>query len=305
MAAVVDSALQELLEEVRRVELFGRRLSTGTMSGEYASVFRGAGIEFDEVRDYVEGDDPRAVDWNVTARAGRPQVKQFVDERQQSVHFVVDLSASMTCGPDGWSARLAAARVVACLAQAALRNQDRIALTAVGGRVERYLPPGKGRRALLRILRDCLALPAPAGPTDLVPGLQWVGRVARRNSLVFLVSDFLADGWPRAARACAACHDLVAVRLSGPALQLPRGGGLLRLRDPEHGVERWVDADHPPTRAAWAQRLDRWQRRVEQELARARVELLDVALPPGAQPDAVARPILRFFHRRRTRRGGR
>ena len=300
MAAGHELELQELLKEVRRIEVQSSRLATGIMAGEYHSVFRGSGIEFDEVREYVEGDDPRSIDWNVTARAGRPQVKKFVDERQQTVLFLLDLSASMSGGFGPWSARQVAARVVATLAQAAVRNQDRVGLVAFSDRVEQYLPPAKGGGAMLRIVRDCLALPAASAGTDLVPALRFTARVARRHSIVFLVSDFQTGGWRQAAGACARRHDLIAVRLLSPELQ-PPAGGLARLRDPETGAVRLVDWSHRPTRQAYLRRVADWRREVERDLRWARVDRMDVPVPRVRGGDVVARPLLGFFRMRELR----
>ena len=155
-----DVELAALLKEVRRIGVQSSRLVDGVMAGSYSSVFRGQGLEFEEVREYVEGDDPRAVDWNVTARIGRPYVKTYVDERDLTVLFLLDLSASMTGGFGVWSARETAARVSACLAFSAIRNGDRVGLVAFSDRVETYVPPRKGVRHALRIVRDCLSLPA-------------------------------------------------------------------------------------------------------------------------------------------------
>jgi uncharacterized protein (DUF58 family) len=154
--------LAELLKEVRRVTVLSDRLVDGALAGNYSSVFRGAGIEFDEVREYVEGDDPRAIDWGVTARIGRPFVKKYVDERELTVVFVLDLSPSMEAGFGPLSARRMAARVAACLALSAVRNHDRVGLVAFGDTIERYVPPATGRAHALRVVRDCLALPASA-----------------------------------------------------------------------------------------------------------------------------------------------
>ncbi len=300
MAAEHELELQELLKEVRRIEVQSRRLATGLMAGEFHSVFRGSGIEFDEVREYVEGDDPRSVDWNVTARAGRPQVKKFVDERQQTVLFLLDLSASMSGGYGPWSMRQMAARVVATLAQSAVRNQDRVGLVAFSDRVEQFLPPAKGGGAMLRIVRDCLALPAASGTTDLVPALRFAGRVARRHSIVFLLSDFLSDGWQRAAAVCARRHDLIAVRLLAPELE-PPPGGLLRLADPENGGTLEIDWSHRPAREAYRSRVAAWKRQVERQLRLAKVDRMDVAVPRVRGGDPIARPILEFFRMRELR----
>jgi uncharacterized protein (DUF58 family) len=293
--------LAEILEEVRRIDVRSRRLVADLAAGGYSTVFRGAGIEFDGVREYAEGDDPRSVDWNVTARTGRPFVKKYVDERELTVLFALDLSASMDAGSGALSPRRVAARVCACLALSAARSGDRVGLLAAGAGPDAWVPPGKGAAHALRVVRDCLALPSRAGAADLAPALEFVRRAIRRRAVLFLLSDFLVDGWRDALARCARRHDLVAVRLLGPELDLPAGGGLLRVRDPEGGGEVVIDAGHGPTREAWAARVARWRARTEEDLRRARVDLVDVPIPRTREADAVSGPLLRFFRMREQR----
>ena len=295
-----ETELAELLAEVRRIDVQSRRLVTAVLSGGYVSAFKGAGIEFEEVREYVDGDDPRAVDWNVTARMGRPFVKRFVDERERTVTFLLDLSASMTGGFGIWSARQTAARVVACLAMAAVHNGDKVGFTAFGSRVTSHVPAKKGASHALRIVRDCLALPPEEGRTDLVPALEHATRTLRHGAVVFLVSDFLADGFETALSACARRHDVVAVRIGFPELA-PLARGLVRVRDPEGGAVTVVDASSARVRGAYEARVRAWRDRTEAGLRRAQVDLLDVPVPRAPGKDLVAGPILRFFRMRELR----
>jgi uncharacterized protein (DUF58 family) len=299
--ATHDSAeLKELLKEVRRIKVQSSRLVTGVMAGGYSSVFRGAGIEFHDVREYVVGDDPRAVDWNVTARVGRPFVKKYVDERELTVLFLLDLSASMGGGHGIWSARQTAARVCACLALSAVRNNDKVGLIAFSNRVDKYVPPKKGAFHALRIVRDCLALPGSAAATDLVPALEFAARGVRRHTILFLISDFLAGGFGQELARCARRHDVIAVRLSSPELA-PPGVGMLRVRDPETGLARIVDWADPAVRAHFAGRVASWRRETAATLGKAGVDLLDVPIPREPRKDAVAGPILSFFRMREQR----
>jgi len=296
-----DAELSELLEEVRRIDVQASRLVTDVMAGGYSSVFRGSGLEFDRVREYVEGDPQRAVDWNVTARVGRPFVKEYVDERELTVLFLLDLSASMTGGFSHWSTRQTAARVCACLAFSAIRNNDKVGLIAFSDAVDKYVPPQKGAGHALRIVRDCLALPGSSARTDLAPALEFAARVVRRHAILFLVSDFLARGWQEALTLCARRHDVVAVRLRPPELA-PPDAGLLRVRDPESGRETVVDWAAPRVRAAYTERVAVRRTETEEELRRAKVDLMDVPISRERDIDMVARPILKFF-RMRERRG--
>lgn len=295
-----DSELSELLDEVRRIEVQSNRLVNDMMAGGYSSVFRGQGIEFDEVREYVDGDDPRSVDWNVTARMGRPYIKKYVDERELTVIFLIDLSASMAGSFGPWSARQMAARIIACLAFSAAVNNDKVGMIAFSRDVERYVPPDKGVRHVLRIIRDCLALPGEGSRTDLVPALEFTSSVIRRRAVLFLVSDFLADGWKNAMTLCARRHDLIAVRLLPPELARP-GSGLVRMRDPESALEATVDWRRREARDAYQERVDSWHARTRGDLGRAKVDLMDVAIPREPDREAVARPILDFFRMREQR----
>ncbi len=301
MAADPHAAeLQELLAEVRRIEARSRRLVTGVLAGGWRSVFHGTGVEFEEVREYVPGDDPRSVDWNVTARYGRPHVKTFVEERERTLCFLLDLSPSMNVAWGPWTARQVAARACAALALAAVRNQDRVGLIACAGRVRRFVRPEPGLAHALRVVRDCLALPAGSG-SDLGPGLELAGRALRRHAILFVLSDFLLPELPRALAWCARRHDVVAVRLLLPELSPPLGGGMVRLRDPEDGSTRVVDWADPRVRQAWRGRVAAWRQRTAAAIRGAGADLLDLPVPARRVRDPVSRPLLDFFHRRELR----
>jgi uncharacterized protein (DUF58 family) len=289
-----------LLKEVRRIEVQTNRLVTGVLAGGYASVFRGRGIEFEEVREYVDGDDPRSVDWNVTARVGRPYVKQYVDERELTVLFLLDVSRSMDGGFGVWSARQTAARVCACFALAAVKNNDRVGLIAFSDKVEKLVPPAKGSGHALRIVRDCLALPSAAGATDIGPALGLAARAVRSGAVVFILSDFLMRGWRKALSICARRHDVIAVRLLAPELA-PPPHGLVQVVDPETRREMLLDWRSRPTREAYLARVAAWKKDTAADLRRARVDLMDVHVPRSPGKDLVARPILRFFRMRELR----
>jgi uncharacterized protein (DUF58 family) len=304
--AHTDDELAELLEEVRRIDVLSHRLVKDLLAGGYSSVFRGSGIEFDRVREYVDGDDPRSVDWNVTARKGRPYVKTYVDERELTVLFLLDLSASMTGGFGPWSARQMAARICACLALSAIRSNDKVGLIAFSDSVDKYVPAKKGAGHVLRIVRDCLALSGSSVRTDLAPALEFASRVVPRRAALFLVSDFMSSGWQDALARCASRHDVIAVRLMTPELEAPSEqdstAGPMRLFDPESGRETIVDWSNERVRAAYALRVAVWHAKTTGYLRRAKVDLMDVPVPRDPDKDAVARPILRFF-KMRERRG--
>ncbi|MBX3465211.1 MAG: DUF58 domain-containing protein [Planctomycetes bacterium] len=293
-------SLGALLAEVRRIEVQSHRLVTDVLAGGYRSTFRGHGVEFAEVREWVEGDDLRTVDWNVTARAGRPFVKRFVEEREHTLVFVLDLSASMEGGLGAWSLRQTAARFCACLGLAAIDNDDRIGLVAGSDGVERFVPPRKGAQHALRIVRDCLLLRGRAAGTDLGALVAHASRALRRRSVLFVLSDFVAGGGEHELRLGNRRHDLVAVRLV-PREHTAPPPDLLRVRDPETGREGVVDFGHRRVRADWLARCR--QRRAGQDewFARAGIDCIDLEVPGSADLGAIARPLRAFFHRRERR----
>jgi len=295
-----DTELEELLDEVRRIEAQAKRLVIKLLAKSYSSVFRNASIEFDEVREYVEGDDPRSVDPNVSARMGRPFIKKFVDERELTVLFLLDLSASMTGGFGALSARQMAARICGCLALSAIQNDDKVGLISFRRDVEKYVPPQKGRSHAMRVVRDCLVPPEGEPGSGLGQALELASQVLRNRSILFLVSDFLGAEWSDALSMCSRRHDVIAVRLLTPELAPPEAG-LLRVRDPETGYQRVVDFGSRRVREAYAARIASWRERTENALRRARVDLMDVPVPREPDRDAVLRPILRFFRMRELR----
>ncbi len=290
-----------VLREVRRIEIHSRRLASDLLAGGYASAFRGAGIEFHEVREYAAGDDPRSIDWNVTARVGRPFVKLHVDERELSVVFLLDLSPSMDAGFGAWSPRQAAARVLASLALSAVHSGDRVGLLAFGRGHLHFVPPRKGKRQALRLVRDALTLPSPAGACDPAPALDFARRALAHRSVLFVLSDFLGPGFGRPLRICARRHDVVAVRLEVPELASPRAG-TLRLVDPEGGGARLLDWRDPALRAAYGARVAAWRGGLTSELRRAGVDEIAIALPRTAHMASLARPLMAFFRLRELRR---
>ena len=295
-----EEELAQVLQEVRRIEAQSRRLVVEVLAGAYCAVFRSSGIEFDEVRDYVVGDDPRSVDWNVTARVGRPFVKKYVEERELTLMFLLDLSPSMDGGHGIWSARQAAARVAGCLALMAVNNDDKVGMIAFGGEVVRYVPPQKGVAHALRIIRDSLILPGGAGPTDLTAPLEMASRVLRRHAILFILSDFLAESWEKALALCSRRHDVIAVRILSPELE-PPSFGIQRVRDPESGRVVLVDWRDRRTREDWQTRVAAWRARTENILHRIKVDLMDVPVPATPDKDAIGRPIHKFFRMRQLR----
>lgn len=225
----------ELFKKARRIEIATRRLVEDRLAGQYHSVFKGRGLVFSDVRQYYPGDDVRAIDWNVSARMNAAHVKQFVEERDRTVNLVIDMSASGLFGSAGSTKRELAAELAAMVAFSAIRNNDRVGLYLLTDRVERYVPPKKGKRHVMRVVGEILSFEPQARTTDLAVGLDFLAKVARRRSVVFLVSDFLSEGWERALKVTAQRHDLVPVVVSDPVeLAMPEIG-LVAFEDLETG----------------------------------------------------------------------
>lgn len=232
----------ELFKKARRIELASRRLVDELLAGQYHSVFKGRGLIFSDVRPYTPGDDIRAIDWNITARMNAPHVKQFIEERDRTVNLMIDMSASCFFGSRGAAKRELAAELVAVVAFSAIKNHDRVGLYLVTDRVERFVPPKKGRRHVLRLIGEILAFEPASRGTDLAAGLDFLGKVARRRSVVFLVSDFLAAGsWERAMTITARRHEVVPVVVHDSLEQALPPVGLVLLEDLESGELVEVD----------------------------------------------------------------
>jgi uncharacterized protein (DUF58 family) len=242
---------RELLKKIRKIEIVTERLVRDRMAGQYHSVFKGSGIAFSEVREYTPGDDIRLIDWNVSARMNEPYVKLFIEEREMTVLLLVDMSASGRFGSRDQEKRELAAELAAILAFSAIRNNDRVGLIIFTDEVERFVPAKKGKKHVLRVISEILSY-APRSPrTNLGAGLDFLGRIARRRAVAFLVSDFLAPAsqYDRALRIAARRHDLIPVTVTDPLEEALPAVGLVELEDPETGEMVVFDTSGPEGRA--------------------------------------------------------
>jgi uncharacterized protein (DUF58 family) len=265
----------ELFKKARKIEIAARRLVDEQLAGQYHSVFKGRGLIFSDVRQYYPGDDIRAIDWNITARMNFPHVKQFVEERDRTVNLVIDMSASGYFGSRGLSKREVAAELAAVVAFSAIKNNDRVGLFIVTDKVERFVPPKKGRRHVLRVIGEILAFEPISRGTDLAEALDLLGKIARRRSVVFLVSDFLADGWERAAQIARQRHELVPVIVGDPLEQSLPPVGLLVLEDLETGDVVELDTSGRAGREFSRRARERAQLR-DQALRRLNVDIVEI-----------------------------
>jgi len=225
----------ELFKKAKRIEITARRLVDEQLGGTYHSVFKGRGLIFSDVRQYYAGDDVRAIDWNITARVGQPHVKQFVEERDRTVNLVIDMSASGAFGSRGAEKRELAAELAAIVAFSAIKNNDRVGLYLVTDKVERFVPAKKGRRHVMRVIGEILQFQPTNKGTDISKALDLLGRIAKRRSVVFLVSDFLTTGWERSMTIARQRHELVPVVVSDPLEHALPPVGLMLLEDLETG----------------------------------------------------------------------
>ncbi|HET9794874.1 MAG TPA: DUF58 domain-containing protein [Thermoanaerobaculia bacterium] len=285
----------DLLRRVERIAVASRRRSESTPAGDYRSLFHGRGMEFSEVREYRPGDEVRAIDGNVTARTGFPHVKLFREERDRTLLFLADLSASEDFGSGFATKRDLAAEAAAAIALAAAAQRDRVGAILFTDRVEKIARPARGKAHALAIVRDILSRPLEGFGTDLAGGIAAARRMLKSRALVVLLSDFRAGGWERELGALARRHDVVALALGDPAERAFPARGLLRLRDAETGALGLVDASSPAFHAAW--RAGAPAAAARAACARAGVDFLplDTARSPSRSLDA-------FF---RARRGGR
>ena len=287
----------ELLRRVRRTFLRTQRRVSTLMAGEYRSAFRGAGVEFEEVREYHPGDDVRTIDWNVTARMRRPHVKRYREERELEVWLLVDLSGSSVFGTGAAPRRETMVEAAALLAFTAVHSNDRIGAVLYSDRLEGFFPCRKGTAQIWRIVRAASSCEPRGKGTDLAGALRLLRGVARRGAVVFLVSDFLDHGCAPALAAAARRHDLVGVVVSDPGdLTLP-GGGLVRARDIETGARLLIDTSTPDRAAAVAARL---RARHDRSLRMLRAAGADVVELSTAGP--LAEPLESFFRERERRR---
>lgn len=293
---MAEPRVAEILKRVQRIQIVANRKVDDLLAGQYRSVFRGRGIESDDVREYQLGDDVRAIDWNVTARTGTPYIKRFCEERELTVAFLVDVSASGAFGSQERSKLELVIEVVALLMFSALKNHDKIALLTFADDVLDYYPPRKGKANALHLIRQLVALEPVAQATDLGAALDFLNRVQRRRAVVFLISDFLAAHAPLTLAATSRRHDLVAITVADPREEELPDVGLLRLRDAETGRIREVDTHSRRVRQHFRANAGARRQRLSEELRRKGVDELAIR----TDQDYVS-SLRQFFHMRERR----
>jgi len=251
---------KELLNKVRRIEIKSRRLSDHLFSGEYQSSFKGRGMSFSEVREYQFGDDIRAIDWNVTAKFNTPYIKVFEEERERTVVLLVDISGSETFGTKNQTKSDMIAEICAVLSFSAIQNNDKVGVLFFSDKVEQFIPPKKGKRHILRIIRELIDFKGESNGTNISEALVYISNMMKKKAILFLLSDFLDDGYHEAMSFVSRRHDLTNIRLFDIHEQTLPNIGLVRMQDPESGQLKWVNTSSRKSQ----KRYDDWhQKRYE------------------------------------------
>lgn len=291
---------KELMKHVRRIKVFTTKFVDEHIGGEYHSVFKGRGMEFDEVREYIPGDDVRSIDWNVTARMGHPFVKRFCEERELTIVFLVDISGSMCFGSSARSKAEIAAELTCLIALSAIKNQDKVGMILFSDRIERHIPPRKGRTAAMRLVREVLAAEETRRPTDIGAALRFLNKTQKRRAVVFLVSDFQSHGYESELRVTAKRHDLICCPISDPREFSLVNVGLLEIVDPETGELMEVDTGSRKVVEAFRRRAKDEEEELIGRFKRLKTDSLKLSTDRAFVDD-----VRRLFHRRqrRLRRG--
>jgi uncharacterized protein (DUF58 family) len=287
----------EVLKQVKLLELRTRGLVNSLFTGEYHSVFKGQGMEFAEVREYQPGDEVRSIDWNVTARMRQPFVKRYIEERELTVMLAVDLSGSERFGTVARFKSELATELSAVLAMSAVRNNDRVGVLLFTDRVEHVVPPGKGRRHVLRLIRDILAYEPEGCGTDIATAVDYLAKMLPHRSVIFLISDFVAEAIERPLKTISQRHDVVGISIEDPReLSLP-DIGLARFVDPEAGTALDIDTSDPRVRASYEAQVRKERDARRQLFRRLAIDEIEVRTDRS-----YVEPLLKFFRARETRR---
>lgn len=286
----------ELISKIRQIQIYSSRAVDASFAGQYESVFKGRGMQFDEVREYTPGDDIRTIDWNVTARTGKPYIKRFVEEREMTVLFAVDLSASGEFGTIDKMKNELAAEFCAVLAFAAAKNNDKVGLLIFTDRIELYIPPKKGSRHVLRLIRELLSFKMSRRKTDISLGLDYVAKVTRKKATVFLVSDFIESGFKKSLSLLNKRHDVIAVPVRDRVEIAMPSAGLIEFQDAETGEIMLVDTSSRKFRSQYGDKsLSRFN-----ELKNL-LRSINVDCIPISTDKSYIQDLVQFFHMRHRR----
>jgi len=287
---------KELLKQVRQIEIRTKGLVNQVFSGEYHSVFKGRGMEFSEVREYQFGDDIRNIDWNVTARFGHPFIKVFEEERELTVILMVDLSGSLMFGSASKTKQRIAAELSAILAFSALKNNDKVGLILFTDKIEKFVPPRKGRKHVLRIIREVLSFAPEGNSTNIRGALEFMNNAIKKRSIAFLISDFMDEGFEKILRIVGKKHDLIGIVLDDRREKEIPNLGLIKLSDAETGEERWIDTSSRRVRGQMLLYRKEKEKIRNSMFVTSRLDKIEVTTGSN-----YIQPLVQFFRRREKR----
>jgi len=292
----LDLTTRELLKQVRKIEIKTRGFVNELFSGEYHSVFKGRGMDFNEVREYQIGDEVRAIDWNVTARFGHPFVKIFEEERELTVMLLVDISSSLIFGTFQKTKQQIAAEISAILSFSALKNNDKVGLILFSDKVEKFIPPKKGKSHILRIIRELLSFEGENNGTDIKVALEYFHHIRMKRSIVFLISDFFSEDYKKILGIVAKKHDLIAVRLNDSKEKEIPDAGFIKFIDNETGAERYIDTSDEAVRKYFLQQKEFFENYLKQTFLTCKVDSINIDLNYS-----YIKPLVDFFKFREKR----
>ena len=284
---------KELLKQVKQIEIKTRNVVNEVFSGEYHSAFKGRGMEFAEVREYQIGDDIRSIDWNVTARSGSPFIKVFEEERELTVMLVVDMSGSLMFGSLDKTKQQIAAELSAILAFSAMKNNDKVGLILFTDRIEKFVPPKKGRSHGLRIIREILSFKPEGNATNIKAALEFLNSTIKRKSIAFLVSDFIDDGYDKILNIVGKKHDLIGVVLQDPRENDIPKSGLIKFKDAETGALRYLDTSNNNVRVQFNELLNYQNTKRKSTFIKSRLDVIEINTS-----ESYVKPLANFFRKR-------
>ncbi|MAP71288.1 MAG: DUF58 domain-containing protein [Candidatus Marinimicrobia bacterium] len=287
---------KEIIKKVRHIEIRTKGLVNDLFGGEYHSIFKGRGMTFSEVREYVAGDDIRMIDWNVTARNETPFVKIFEEERELTVYLLVDVSQSGNFGTINQFKSELAAEIAAVLGFSAIKNQDKVGLILFSDDIEKYIAPKKNKSHILRVIREVLFNKPASSGTSIQAGIDFLMNVAKRKSVVFLISDFIDQGYWKSLKLANNKHDMIGIRISDPAEQLIPDIGLIKIQDPETNEKIWVDVSSNKDRENLSRSVNEKWDIFERECSRNQFDVINISTGKD-----YVNPLMNFFRKREKR----
>lgn len=287
----------DLIKKVRKIEIKTRGLSQQIFSGEYHSAFKGRGMAFSEVRDYFPGDDIRTIDWNVTARMNSPYVKIFEEERELTVMLLVDVSGSQSFGSSEQMKREYLTELAAVLSFSAIQNNDKIGVIFFSDKVEKFIPPKKGKHHTLRIIRELIEFKPQSKGTDVGAALEYLANVIKKRAIVFVLSDFISEKFDKAVRIASKKHDTIAVQIYDIREAALPQVGLMKISDPESGQERWIDTSNNTVQQQYAQWWEEKQSYLKHTLTKNKVDMIQLRIDKS-----YITPLKNFFKLREKRK---